>query len=402
MDKIYDYEINSHRWLSLEDFDGEVWKTIEGCETHLISNYGRVKSLERRIKSRGKATRQRKACILRVREYVGYLKVSILIEGKTKLASVHRLVAKAFVANPNHYQVVNHKNENKHDNRSINLEWCTTKYNVNYGTGRSRAAMTRIENSGRRICQYTKDGKLIMTYLSATVVEKQTGFRYQGVWLACTGKQLTFQGYIWRYEGDSFDKFPTRYDYSKRKKVKCRPIAKYSTNGTLIKIYDGGMRDLKQEYRSYSSINDCILGKSNTAYGFIWRYKDQVPPRPIAQKRKIAQYSLDYELLAVHDSLSEAAKFVKSKHITPISNCLQGRATTSLGFIWRYEDEGKPKFRKINQMSMDGLLVKQFKTIGEVLRVFGQKKMSAITQCINRHSQSAFGYKWSYEKGEEI
>lgn len=401
MDKIGDYEINSPRWLSLEDFEGEVWKPIEGCETHQVSNYGRVKSLERRIKSKGDSTSHRKACILRVRLYLGYPKVSLLLNGKTMLVSVHRLVAKAFVANPNNYPIINHKNEIKHDNRALNLEWCTTKYNVNYGTGRNRSAMKKIETHGKRICQYTKDGDLVMKYLSVTVASKQNGYNPREIWKACKGKSHTYKGYVWRYERDAFDKYPINIDYSKRKKKQCRPIAKYSTDGTLIRIYEGGMREIRQEYENDSSIYGCLYGGTHTAYGYIWRYKDQIPPDPIPLKRKIVQYSLDYELIAVHDSLSDAARFVNSRHMTPISNCLQGRSITSLGFIWKYEDEGKPCFRKINQMSLDGSFIRQYRTIGEVLREFGQKKMSSISQCINGNSQSAFGYKWSYEKGED-
>lgn len=394
-------EVNSERWLSLKDMDGEVWKMIDGCNTHQISNYGRVKSLERPLKNRGGSTRLSKTCILKERVYTGYYKVSLFIEGKTKLVSVHRLVAKAFITNPNHYQIINHKNENKLDNRAINLEWCTTKYNVNYGTGKSRSAMTRIETSGKRINQYTKDGELVMTYLSATVVEKQTGFSYRGVWSACTGRQLTFQGYIWRYEGDSFDKYPTKYDYSIRKKAPCRPIVKYSMDGVLIKVYNNGIRELKKEYKSVESIYDCLCGKNHTAYEHIWRYKGDAMPAPIPPKRQIIQYNLDYEIVAKHKSLIDATKYVKSKHSTPISNCLHGRVMTSLGYIWKYEDEGKPVFRKINKMRMDGSFVKQYDTIGEIMREFGLKKLSTISLCINGKVKSAFGFKWSYEEGED-
>lgn len=394
-------EVNSERWLSLDNLDGEVWKNIEDSKTYQVSNYGRVKSLERRVKTRGASTRLLPSCILRERIYAGYYRVDVIIGDKHKLVSVHRLVGKAFIANPNGFQVINHKNENKLDNRAINLEWCTTIYNINYGTGKNRAAMKKIEQYGKRICQYTKEGELVMTYLSATVVEKQTGFRYQGVWSACTGRQLTFQGYIWRYEGDPFDKYPINYDYAKRKKASCKVIVKYQLDGTLIKNYKDGIRGILKEYESVNSIYDCLRGKNHTAYGYIWRYEDAKPPRPVPPKRKIIQYSLDYEKIAIYDSLSDATKNVKAKHLTTISNCLSGRVMTSLGYIWKYEDEGKPSFRKINKMRMDGSFVKQYDTIGEIMREFGIKKLSTISLCINGKVKSAFGFKWSYEEGED-
>lgn len=63
----------------------------------------------------------------------GYLRVGLCKDSKSKTVCVHRLVAKVFVPNPNNYDVVNHKDENKINNNADNLEWCTTKYNHNYG-----------------------------------------------------------------------------------------------------------------------------------------------------------------------------------------------------------------------------------------------------------------------------
>lgn len=64
----------------------------------------------------------------------GYTSVELFENGKGKRISVHRLIALAFLPNPNNYPVVNHKNEIRNDNRVENLEWCTQQYNVNYGT----------------------------------------------------------------------------------------------------------------------------------------------------------------------------------------------------------------------------------------------------------------------------
>lgn len=399
MDLINDYDVNSSRWLSLEDFEGEVWKVIEVCETYSISNYGRVKSHARMIKSKGDLMRPIKERILKVRLYFGYPKVSLLINGKIRLVSVHRLVAAAFLANPQKLSVINHKNEIRHDNRAINLEWCTPKYNANYGTGKKRAAMTRIEKHGKTICQYKQDGTLFARHTSITTAARQTGYLLSQIWRALVGKSITYKGYIWRYEGEPFDKYRLKRDYSQEYHPHGRAIVQYSLSGELLKVYEGGSREVEKDYPNISSIRGCLYGKNKTAYGYIWRYYGEIPPQAIPQKRKIVQYSLDYEFIAIYESLSEAAHAVNSKHETPISNCLHGRAMTAYGYIWKYEDEGKPKFYDIEKLTMEGEHVETYKSIGEVLNAIGSCKLSSVSQCVNGKAKSAYGYKWRYING---
>ena len=74
----------------------------------------------------------------------GYLSVTLHKDGINEMAYVHRLVAEAFIPNPNNYGVINHIDENKQNNRVENLEWCTQYYNLNYRGARERqAAKTR-------------------------------------------------------------------------------------------------------------------------------------------------------------------------------------------------------------------------------------------------------------------
>lgn len=109
----------------------EIWKAIEGYEgLYEISNYGRVKSLDRI----GHGGRKLKGRILKkAKNKDGYFVVDLDSHGKRKQFRVHRLVATAFIPNPNNYPCVNHKDENKLNNNVDNLEWCTIKYNSTYG-----------------------------------------------------------------------------------------------------------------------------------------------------------------------------------------------------------------------------------------------------------------------------
>ena len=112
----------------------EEWRDIKGYEgRYQVSNLGRVKSLNYNHTSREK--------ILKAREdKVGYLYLNLYKNNKRKTHKVHRLVAQAFIENPNNYPQVNHKDENKSNNRVENLEWCTHRYNLNYGTRNQRAS----------------------------------------------------------------------------------------------------------------------------------------------------------------------------------------------------------------------------------------------------------------------
>ena len=118
----------------------EIWKDIEGYEgSYQVSNLGRVRSLDRIIhylSCYGKPS-QRLAEGKLIRPGIShdnYMSVALTFNGVSKSFSVHRLVASAFIPNPNNLPQVNHKDENPANNRADNLEWCTAKYNSNYGT----------------------------------------------------------------------------------------------------------------------------------------------------------------------------------------------------------------------------------------------------------------------------
>lgn len=113
----------------------EEWRDIKGYEgKYQVSNLGRVKSLK---DSHGKY--REKILNIKPEEY-GYIRVILYREGKSRHFSVHRLVAEAFIPNLDGLSQVNHKDENKQNNRVDNLEWCDRKYNCNYGTRNKRAS----------------------------------------------------------------------------------------------------------------------------------------------------------------------------------------------------------------------------------------------------------------------
>lgn len=116
----------------------EEWKDIKGYEgLYQVSNEGRVKSCEREIeylvKGKYKGKRVFPSVLIKTwKNNGGYVIVGLHKNGKTDKYTIHRLVAEAFIPNPNEYPCINHKNECKDDNFVENLEWCTYLYNNTY------------------------------------------------------------------------------------------------------------------------------------------------------------------------------------------------------------------------------------------------------------------------------
>ena len=113
--------------------ENEIWKDIRGYEgIYQVSNLGRVKSLEREVmRSNGRIT-YLKECILKPRIRKGYLVLNLSLKGKKKTFAVHRLVARAFIPNPENKPTVDHINENKLDNKLSNLRWATQEEQIGY------------------------------------------------------------------------------------------------------------------------------------------------------------------------------------------------------------------------------------------------------------------------------
>lgn len=159
----------------------EIWKDIEGYNgKYQVSNLGRVKSLkgsEKILKPRVSNT--------------GYKYVNLCIQGKSKTLKIHRLVAQAFLPNPEGLPQVNHKDEDKLNNNVDNLEWCTREYNCNYGTRNKRIAST---GGIKVICIETG-----IAYDSILEAKRCTGINNTDIAEVCKGIRKTAGGFHWRY-----------------------------------------------------------------------------------------------------------------------------------------------------------------------------------------------------------
>lgn len=182
----------------------EVFKAIEGFEDlYEVSNLGRVRSLDRWVNHNSKGDKKyRKGRVLKpAPNKKGYLMVVLCKDGKMKTYLVHRLVAEAFIPNPQSLPQVNHKDEDKTNNfvcmsniEESNLEWCTYEYNINYGTHTERM----IEKLSQKVQAFNKDGVLVFEFPS-TAEAGRNGFNCGNISSCCRGKQKTHKGLVWKY-----------------------------------------------------------------------------------------------------------------------------------------------------------------------------------------------------------
>ena len=185
----------------------EIWKDIEGYEGfYQVSNLGRVKSLERDVfNPRGTVIRHMKEKIL-VQNIgkLGYAYVNLYLNGKMKTIKTHRLVAMAFLPNPENKPMVNHKDEVKTNNVVDNLEWCDNKYNANYGTRNSRIIQNRrsykLGNAPKAKAVFCEE--LNKTFDCAKRAEQELGIWGTSIIKVCKGKAKTTGGFHWKYAND--------------------------------------------------------------------------------------------------------------------------------------------------------------------------------------------------------
>ena len=169
----------------------EKWKDIEGYEgKYKVSNFGRVLSLERKCKHSKKGEKIVPERILKAgKDKDGYLQVQLCKNGTSKMFKVHKLVARAFLKNPFDLPSINHIDENKQNNRADNLEFCTPKYNNNYGTAKQRAGEKHRKPV---ICVETA-----VVYPSLKQAKMGTGAGH--ISECCKDERRTSGGYHWRF-----------------------------------------------------------------------------------------------------------------------------------------------------------------------------------------------------------
>jgi hypothetical protein len=177
----------------------EVWKDIEGFEgLYQISNYGRVRSVDRYIIHKGKTStwkQFKKGKIINpVLDDKGYYIVR-LKKDKKYHKKVHRLVAEHFLPRVEGKDYVNHKDGNKLNNHVDNLEWCTFLENIQHAYSMG----LNTSNKPRRVQMLDLDGNVIREFYSLHEAAREVGAEPTNIAKVCRGKRKTHMGYRWRY-----------------------------------------------------------------------------------------------------------------------------------------------------------------------------------------------------------
>lgn len=284
--------------MGKEKDNKEIWKDVIGFDgDYQVSTFGRVKSFK------SKTPIIRSQC---VSKRTGYAYVDLCKNGKVFNKTVHRLVAEAFIPNPEKLPEVNHKDEDKTNNQVDNLEWCTSLYNLTYGTHVERGKETRRKN----------------------------------------GTDM----FLYEYSLKNRD-----YITKRTKETQGKRVAKIDKNtGDVLKAYDT-IADTEKENKC-SHISECIRNVRNECGGYIWQSVDDIASDKNCiknamkrikdaktQNRKgmnkgklIVQCDLEGNVINRFNSIKEARESTGCKE-EGISACIHDRQKTSSGFKWKLE-----------------------------------------------------------------
>lgn len=190
----------------------EIWKDIiyEGVtyEGYQVGNLGSIKSLNYR--NTGK-----EGILQPCKDTYGYLQVYLSKNGKKKTLGVHRLVATAFLDNPDNKPEINHKIDTEEgktlnmvffnedgsiDEKRTTLEWCDREYNNNYGTHNERVSKANTNGKlSKKVLQFTLNGEFVREWPSIAECGRN-GFNQGAVWACCRGERKSYKGFKWEYE----------------------------------------------------------------------------------------------------------------------------------------------------------------------------------------------------------
>lgn len=268
----------------------EIWKDINGYESiYQVSNLGNIRCLHFGNKN-SNVIKNLKASF----NNAGYLKIELHKDGKRKMFYVHRIVANAFIPNPNNLPQINHIDGDKTNNKISNLEWVTSKENINHAISNNLATMNHM--SGRKgklhpnskpILQYDISGIFICEWYGIAEASRNTGISESAISNCLNNHHKSSGGFIWKFKtSDSFPRIidPVVYKNKPNKESKrswkqktprqMHKIIQLTKTNEVVRIWDNYKQIVNETGFDNGNIYKVINGKTKSAYGYIWRYAE--------------------------------------------------------------------------------------------------------------------------------
>lgn len=247
----------------------EIWKDIPNYEgIYQISNYGNVRRLNKWDLNRREFYENIHNIKLQS-DTKGYLHVDLSKNQNVKRRDVHRLVAEAFIPNPENKPEINHIDGNKKNNRVDNLEWCTRSENLLHLAYKLKCRI-------KPVLQYDLNGNFIREWDGARMAAEECGFSRKQITAVCGNKvgRKSANNFLWKYKTD--ENYPKKIKPYIRQ-FKKKSVYQYDLNKKLIKEWSSITDASKILKIEIGDISACCKHKPQhkTAGGYIWEYKNK-------------------------------------------------------------------------------------------------------------------------------
>ena len=371
----------------------EIWKTTTVNSDYEVSNMGNVRSnktnKQRLLKpfSRGSAKKNNKKG--------HYLCVRLLTNGEEKDYAIHRLVAMAFIDNPNNLPQVNHKNGIKNDNRVDNLEWCDNSYNIWH----SYNVLGNTNYKERKICQYTKKGEFIKEWESARDIEVSLGFSASAISSVCRKKDYrkTAYGFKWYYVDD---------DNHKVEYANTSHVVQISKYGEKIKVFDT-IKDAALEVGVLDGgiSGVCLKRKRgyNYAGGYLWRYVDDYDENEFGyfKDKTFIQMTMANIFVAEYKGTHELVD-KSGSDLVKVIMCCRGQRNSTNGYKWCIKEEevktrNTKREKAVVQLDKGMNYIADYKSAVIAAKATNTHATHIGDSCKTFGKRTCGGYRWMYK-----
>ena len=196
-----------------------------------------------------------------------YKFVGLIINGKQKRMRVHRMVALAFIDNPDNKPYVNHINGNRSDNNVENLEWVTPSENTQHAVDTGLFKSSRA----RAVVQYNLNGEQMATFESASEAARQTGGSQSKITMCCRRQRDSANDYQWRYYDDIQD-----VQKIEKKFITGKKVAQCDEEGNILKIYPSFKEAARAVNGTSSAISRVCSGTNIRHKGYKWKLVEEI------------------------------------------------------------------------------------------------------------------------------